>query len=327
MPAADGGSFRAYLSRPARGSGPGLLLLQEIFGVNETMRAQADQLAEEGYAVVVPDLFWRLEPGVELDYSPEGWQRAFELYGKFDEGKAVEDIAATLEVLRRHPACEGKVGAIGYCLGGKLAFLTGCRTDVDCSVCYYGVGIEKNLDEIGNIKGPMVMHFAELDKFAPPEAVAQDQGNRGAPARYRDPRVPRGRPRLRPGRRRPLRRALGEAGQLPLARIPATGAGTGVGIPRARPVGATSRERVEQGLGFPEVHGVEAFSEPAQHWRQQIVGLVPLAPLGTEPGERSGGAELEPAGVRDARDIDRALEGHPRLLAAVARGAEQQLAP
>jgi carboxymethylenebutenolidase len=171
--AADSGSFRAYLSRPARGSGPGLLLLQEIFGVNETMRAQADELAEAGYVVVVPDLFWRLEPGVELDYSPEGWQRAFELYGKFDEGKAVEDIAATLEVLRRHPACEGKVGAIGYCLGGRLAFLTGCRTNLDCSVCYYGVGIEKNLDEIENIKRPMVMHFAELDKFAPPEAVAR----------------------------------------------------------------------------------------------------------------------------------------------------------
>jgi carboxymethylenebutenolidase len=173
VPAADGGSFRAYLSRPAKGSGPGLLLLQEIFGVNETMRAHADQLAGSGYAVVVPDLFWRLQPGVELDYSPEGWQRAFELYGRFDENKAVEDIAATLEVLRRHPACAGKVGAIGYCLGGKLAFLTGCRTDVDGSVCYYGVGIEKNLDEIGNIKGPMVMHFAELDKFAPPEAVAK----------------------------------------------------------------------------------------------------------------------------------------------------------
>jgi carboxymethylenebutenolidase len=173
VPAADGGSFRAYLSRPAKGTGPGLLLLQEIFGVNQTMRAQADQLAEAGYTVVVPDLFWRLEPGVELDYSPEGWQKAFELYGRFDEGKAVEDIAAALEVLRRHPACEGKVGAIGYCLGGKLAFLTGCRTDVDCSVCYYGVGIDRNLDEIGNIRRPMVMHIAELDRFVPPEAVAR----------------------------------------------------------------------------------------------------------------------------------------------------------
>ena len=173
VPAKDGCRFRAYLSRPAKGSGPGLLLLQEIFGVNETMRAQADQLPGKGHAVVVPDLFWRLEPGVELDYSPEGWQRAFELYRRFDENMAVEDITATLEALRRHPACVGKVGAIGYCLGGKLAFLTGCRTDVDGSVCYYGVGIEKNVDEIGNIKGPMVLHFAELDKFAPPEAVAR----------------------------------------------------------------------------------------------------------------------------------------------------------
>jgi carboxymethylenebutenolidase len=173
VPAGDGGSFRAYLSKPPKGSGPGLLLLQEIFGVNETMRAHADQLAAEGYVVAVPDLFWRIEPAIELDYSPEGWQRAFELYGQFDEDKAVEDIAATLAVLRRHPACQGKVGAIGYCLGGKLAFLTGCRTDVDVSVCYYGVGIENNVGELGNIKGPMQMHFAELDKFAPPEAVGK----------------------------------------------------------------------------------------------------------------------------------------------------------
>ena len=174
VPAGDGGgSFRAYLSKPPKGSGPGLLLLQEIFGVNETMRAHADQLAAEGYVVAVPDLFWRIEPAIELDYSPEGWQRAFELYGKFDEDKAVEDIAATLAVLRRHPACQGKVGAIGYCLGGKLAYLMATRSKADCNVSYYGVGIEKNVGELKNIKGPMQMHFAELDQFAPPEAVAK----------------------------------------------------------------------------------------------------------------------------------------------------------
>ena len=173
VPAAGDGSFRTYVSTPPRGSGPGLLLLQEIFGVNDTMRAHADELAREGYAVFVPDLFWRIEPAIELDYSPEGWQRAFDLYGKFDEDQGVEDIAATLAAVRRHPACVGKIGALGYCLGGKLAFLTGCRTDVDCSVCYYGVGIEKNIGEVGNIKHPMLLHFAELDKFSPPEAVAK----------------------------------------------------------------------------------------------------------------------------------------------------------
>ena len=173
VPASSGETFRAYLSKPPTGSGPGLLLLQEIFGVNETMREHADEFAQDGHTVVVPDLFWRIEHAIELDYSPEGWQRAFDLYGKFDEDKGVEDIGATLVVLRQHPACAGPVGAIGYCLGGKLAF--GCRTDVDCSVCYYGVGIDKNVDEIAKIKDPMLMHFAELDKFSSPEALAKIQ--------------------------------------------------------------------------------------------------------------------------------------------------------
>lgn len=173
VPAADGGSFRAYLSRPTKGCGPGLLLLQEIFGVNDTMRAQADELAGAGYTIVAPDLFWRIKPGIELGYTPEDWQHAFELYGKFDQGQGVKDIDATLQVLRGHPACAGKVGAIGYCLGGKLAFMTGCRTAVDGTVCYYGVGIDQNLDEVASIRAPMLMHFAALDKYATPEQVAK----------------------------------------------------------------------------------------------------------------------------------------------------------
>lgn len=171
--AADGGSFRAYLSRPAAGRGPGLVLLQEIFGINDTMREQADAWAEEGYVVVAPDLFWRIEPGIELDYSPDGWQRAFDLFGKFDVDQGIEDTRSTIAALRRHEAVQGKVGAVGYCLGGKLAFLTAARTDVDCSVCYYGVGLEGFTGEIGAIRGPTVLHFAELDKFAPPAAAAQ----------------------------------------------------------------------------------------------------------------------------------------------------------
>lgn len=171
--AADGGAFKAYVSTPAKGSGPGIVLLQEIFGINVTMREQADAWAEEGYAVIVPDLFWRIEPGIELDYSPEGWQRAFDCFKAFDVDKGIQDTQATIDELRRHPALDGRIGAVGYCLGGKLAFLTGTRTDVDASVCYYGVGIDGHLDELKNVKGPMVLHFAELDKFVPPEAVAK----------------------------------------------------------------------------------------------------------------------------------------------------------
>ncbi|MFO1067490.1 MAG: dienelactone hydrolase family protein [Geminicoccaceae bacterium] len=171
--AKDGGAFKAYVAKPAQGSGPGIVLLQEIFGVNSTMREQADAWAAEGYVVVVPDLFWRIKPGIELDYSPEGWQEAFGCFQKFDVDKGIEDTQATLDAMRKLPSLKGKIGAVGYCLGGKLAFLTATRTDVDCSVCYYGVGIEGFTGEIKNIKGPVVMHFAELDKYAPKEAVAQ----------------------------------------------------------------------------------------------------------------------------------------------------------
>ncbi len=173
--AKDGGAFKAYVSLPAKGRGPGLVLLQEIFGVNVTMREQADAWAEEGYVVIVPDLFWRIEPGIELDYSPEGWKRAFACFQAFDVDKGIEDVQATIDELRRDPALDGRIGAVGYCLGGKLAYLTGTRTDVDCSVCYYGVGIDEKLDELANLKGPMVMHFAELDKFVPREAAAKVQ--------------------------------------------------------------------------------------------------------------------------------------------------------
>ena len=171
--AGDGGAFKAYVSLPAGGRGPGLVLLQEIFGVNATMREQADAWAEEGYVVIVPDLFWRIQPGIELDYSPEGWKRAFECFQAFDVDKGIEDVQATIDTLRRDPALDGKVGAVGYCLGGKLAYLTGTRTDVDCSVCYYGVGIDEKLDELADLEGPMLMHFAELDKFVPREAAAK----------------------------------------------------------------------------------------------------------------------------------------------------------
>src|SRR5271170_3296297 len=114
--ARDGGTFKAYLTVPASGSGPGILLLQEIFGVNKSMRETADYYAEEGYVVLAPDLFWRLEPGIELDETQ--FDKAFALYQKFDVPKAVEDIAASVAALKARPECVGKVGALGFCLGG-----------------------------------------------------------------------------------------------------------------------------------------------------------------------------------------------------------------
>ena len=172
--AADGsGQFKGYLATPESGSGPGILLLQEIFGINWHIRDVADYYAEEGYTVLAPDLFWRMEPGVELGYSEEEFQKAFGFYQEFDIAKAIEDMQAATSALQAHDACKGRVGAVGFCLGGKLSYLAAAHCGIDAAVCYYGVGIEADLDLADQITCPMVMHFAELDQFVPGEARDQ----------------------------------------------------------------------------------------------------------------------------------------------------------
>jgi carboxymethylenebutenolidase len=167
------GFFSAYRAPARSGKGPGIVLIQEIFGVNRVMRELADWLAGENYTVLCPDLFWRQEPGIQLnEFTQPEWDKAFQLCQGFNEGKGVEDIDATIKFLRKDPGCSGKVGTVGYCLGGKLAYLSATRTDADCAVGYYGVGIEKALGEAGNIKKPLLLHIAKLDKFVPPEAQA-----------------------------------------------------------------------------------------------------------------------------------------------------------
>jgi carboxymethylenebutenolidase len=170
----DGKEFAAYLALPKAQPAPGIVLLQEIFGVNEVMRDIADWYAERGFAVICPDLFWRQEPGIQLtDKTQAEWGRAFELYKGLDEAQAIEDAKAALSFLRQHPACTGKVGAVGFCLGGKLAYLMATRSDADASVGYYGVGIENALDEEANIKHPLTLHIAEKDQFCSSEAQAK----------------------------------------------------------------------------------------------------------------------------------------------------------
>ncbi len=174
--AKDGGSFKAYLAAPEKGSGPGIVLLQEIFGINAYIRGVADYYAEEGYVVLAPDLFWRIEPGIELGFGDEDRKKAFAYREKFDVDKAVDDIGATVAALRHLPECKGKIGAIGFCLGGLLAYLSAARLGIDCAVSYYGVGIEKALGEAAKIKCPMVLHIAEKDKWTPPEVVSAIKG-------------------------------------------------------------------------------------------------------------------------------------------------------
>src|SRR5499426_2154160 len=147
----DGGTCAAYLALPASGTGPGIVVLQEIFGVNQVMRDITDWYAAHGFVAICPDLFWRQERGVQLtDQTEAEWQRAFALYQGLDVDKAVEDAGATLAFLRQHPACMCKVGAVGICLGGKLAYLLATRYAPDCIIGYYGVGIENALDEVAN---------------------------------------------------------------------------------------------------------------------------------------------------------------------------------
>jgi carboxymethylenebutenolidase len=168
------GCFAGYLAGPAAGRGPGIVVIQEIFGVNAVMRAMADELAASGFFALVPDLFWRLQPGVQLTDKTDGeWQRAFDLMNRFDAALGVKDIQATISHLRTLAGCTGKVGAVGYCLGGLLAYLTAARTDSDASVGYYGVNIQAFLGEAAAIKKPLMLHIAGKDEFTPPEAQKQ----------------------------------------------------------------------------------------------------------------------------------------------------------
>jgi len=169
--AADGGQFRGYLALPKSGKGPGIVLCQEIFGINPYIREVADYYAEEGYVVLAPDLFWRLEKDVELGYTEADFKRAFDFFQRFDTDKGMEDITAAVSTLRGRPELAGKVGALGFCLGGRLAYLAAARSGVDCAVGYYGVTIDQYLNEAAKIKVPVVLHFASEDKYAPPEAV------------------------------------------------------------------------------------------------------------------------------------------------------------
>ncbi len=170
----EDGSFAAYLAKPAAARAAGILVIQEIFGVNAVMRGICDELARQGYIALCPDLFWRQEPGVDItDKSDAEWQKASALYQGFNEAKGVTDLVTSLEHLRGLPECSGKAGSLGYCLGGKLAYLMATRSGADCNVSYYGVGTENTLNEASAITHPLLMHIAEEDQFVPKDAQAK----------------------------------------------------------------------------------------------------------------------------------------------------------
>ena len=164
------GELGAYLAIPDRAPSGAVIAIMEIWGVNDTMRRHAHEFAEAGFLCLVPDLFWRQEPGVELyDSNPEDVKKAFDLYYDFDYDLGVRDMEDVSAYLQQSADCNGKVGAVGYCLGGKLCYLMCCRTDIDCAVAYYGTYIEHNIREAPNLHRPFVLHMAMKDRWVQAE--------------------------------------------------------------------------------------------------------------------------------------------------------------
>jgi carboxymethylenebutenolidase len=164
--------FGAYVARPGGIPRGAIIVIQEIFGVNPGIRQKCDKLAAEGWLAVAPDLFWRLQPGIELDPDIQReFTQAIDWMGKFNQDKGIRDIEATIHHIR-HTLGVTKVGCVGYCLGGRLAFMTAARTDIDASVGYYGVGIDGLLGEKHAIANPLMLHIPTADGFVPPETQA-----------------------------------------------------------------------------------------------------------------------------------------------------------
>lgn len=173
IPVTDGGTMSAWLARPARADAGAVLLLHEIFGLNRTMRALADQIVGLGHIALVPDLWWREAPGeLDPDSGPPAWSRAMALLRELDEPRAVADAQAALGFARRLPGCNGRVAVVGFCLGGRLAMRLAAAGAGEAHVSYYGFGIETMLDELATPRAPLLLHLAARDRFVPPPAQA-----------------------------------------------------------------------------------------------------------------------------------------------------------
>lgn len=179
------GSFRAYVAYPAasEAQAASIVVIQEIFGINADVRATCDELAERGYIAIAPDLFWRLQPGVDMtDQTQEEWKKAFALYKAFDIEKGVADIAATLATARTLHGANGKAGVMGHCLGGLMSYLTAVRSKPDAAVAYYGGRTQEYIGELGQLACPLMMHLAGEDEYMAASArvaiVSAVKGNR-----------------------------------------------------------------------------------------------------------------------------------------------------
>jgi carboxymethylenebutenolidase len=171
----QGGTFDAYIARPKILPASAVVVLQELFGVNADIRRHCDELAEQGYLAVAPDLYWRQEPGVDLNVTSEAdWQHGLRLYSAYDRDAGVRDIKDTIDAVRNLPECNGKVALLGYCLGALMVFMTAVRNDgIDAAVWYHGADTEKYLGEVDGLHAPLLMHLAEEDEFLSKAAQAE----------------------------------------------------------------------------------------------------------------------------------------------------------
>ena len=168
------GTFNAYIARPKSLPASTVVVLQELFGVNADIRKTCDELAEQGFVAVAPELFWRQEPGVDLSVTSEtDWQHGLRLYQAYDRDAGVRDIKDTLDAVAKLPDCTGKIAVQGYCLGALMTFMTAVRCHVDAAVAYHGADTEKYLGEVDNLRAPLLMHLGEEDEFISKPAQAQ----------------------------------------------------------------------------------------------------------------------------------------------------------
>lgn len=168
------GAFQAYVARPSVPAVAAVVVLQEVFGVNDDMRLTCDELAAKGFIAVCPDLYWRLEPGVDLNnWSDADWKKGLSLNAEYDRDQGVRDIAATVRVAAQMDTASRKVGVMGYCLGGLMTFLMAAREKVDAGVAYHGGETDKYLQEADRISAPLLMHFGDEDEFISTEAQAK----------------------------------------------------------------------------------------------------------------------------------------------------------
>lgn len=168
----DGGSFDARLTLPDGGPAPGIVLVQEVFGVNDYLHAVAERLAGMGYATLAPDLFWRIQPGISLPHTEESLTEAITYGQAFDAAGGLRDLAASLAHLRSLPEVAGGVGVLGFCLGGTLAYLLAAEADPDVAVSYYGSGVPAAVGRQDDIACPLLLHFGGSDPYIPRDGVA-----------------------------------------------------------------------------------------------------------------------------------------------------------